>query len=51
MSRQEDQSTVSMMQRKHDFELPDRNLINLNLDLAIHGVGGDHSWGAKTMEK
>jgi len=31
--------------------LPERDFINVNLDLAIHGVGGDNSWGAKTMEK
>jgi beta-galactosidase len=36
---------------KHQFELPKRNFINLNIDLNIHGVGGNDSWGAKTMEK
>ena len=36
---------------KHDFELPVRDFINLNIDLNIHGVGGDDTWGAKTMEK
>ncbi len=25
--------------------------INLNIDLNIHGVGGDDTWGSKTMEK
>ena len=40
-----------MIRRKHYFELPMRDFINVNLDLAIHGVGGDNSWGAKTMEK
>jgi len=43
--------TVDLIQRKHYYELPRRDFINVNLDLAIHGVGGDHSWGAKTMEK
>ncbi|HJV77800.1 MAG TPA: glycoside hydrolase family 2 TIM barrel-domain containing protein, partial [Paludibacter sp.] len=36
---------------RHDFELPKRDFINLNIDLNIHGVGGDDSWGAKTMDK
>lgn len=36
---------------KHDYELPIREFINLNIDLNIHGVGGDDTWGAKTMEK
>ncbi|HEY8938292.1 MAG TPA: glycoside hydrolase family 2 TIM barrel-domain containing protein [Cyclobacteriaceae bacterium] len=35
----------------HDYQLPDRKFINLNIDLNIHGVGGDDTWGAKTMEK
>jgi beta-galactosidase len=36
---------------KHDYQLPLRDFINLNIDLNIHGVGGDDTWGAKTMEK
>ena len=36
---------------KHSYELPQRNYINLNLDLNIHGVGGCDSWGARTLEK
>lgn len=36
---------------RHDYELPTRNFINLNIDLHIHGVGGDDSWDAKTMDK
>jgi beta-galactosidase len=36
---------------KHNYELPIRDFINLNIDLNIHGVGGDDTWGAKTMEK
>lgn len=35
----------------HDYLLPQRNFINLNIDLNIHGVGGDDTWGAKTMDK
>jgi beta-galactosidase len=36
---------------RHPFDLPKRDFINLNIDLNIHGVGGDDSWGAPTMEK
>lgn len=36
---------------RHDYQLPKRDFINLNIDLNIHGVGGDDTWGAKTMEK
>lgn len=36
---------------KHPHELPKRNFINLNIDLNIHGVGGNDSWGARTTDK
>jgi beta-galactosidase len=36
---------------QHDFQLPHRDFINLTIDMNIHGVGGDDTWGAKTMEK
>ena len=36
---------------EHAFELPVRDLINLNIDLNIHGVGGNDAWGATTMDK
>jgi beta-galactosidase len=36
---------------RHDYQLPERDFINLNIDLNIHGVGGDDSWGAKTMDR
>lgn len=36
---------------RHDYQLPNRDFITVNIDLAIHGVGGDDTWGAKTMEK
>jgi len=51
MNKEEKDATINMVQRKHYYDLPERNLINVNLDLAIHGVGGDNSWGAKTMKK
>ena len=36
---------------RHNYQLPIRDFINLNIDLNIHGVGGDDSWAAKTMKK
>lgn len=35
----------------HTHQLVRRSFINLNIDLNIHGVGGDDGWGARTMEK
>ncbi|MHB8956118.1 MAG: glycoside hydrolase family 2 TIM barrel-domain containing protein [Pirellulaceae bacterium] len=32
----------------HDYELPRRDTIVLNIDHLLHGVGGDNSWGALT---
>lgn len=36
---------------RHDYQLPTQDFINLNVDLNIHGVGGNDTWGAKTMDK
>ncbi len=35
----------------HPYELPNHDFINLNIDLNIHGVGGNDSWGARTLDK
>ena len=41
--------TASDLERAmHDYDLPRRDLITLNLDHQLHGVGGDNSWGALT---
>lgn len=32
-------------------DLPRRDFINVNVDWKVHGVGGDNSWGQRTMEK
>jgi len=32
----------------HDYQLPRRETITVNLDHQLHGVGGDNSWGART---
>ena len=39
---------ADLEQATHDFELPRRDSITLNIDLQLHGVGGDNSWGART---
>ena len=36
---------------KHDYELPNRDFINVNIDLKMHGVGGNNSWGKRTLPK
>ncbi len=36
---------------EHTHELPHRDFINVNIDLNIHGVGGDDGWGARTIDK
>ena len=35
----------------HPYELHQRDFINLNIDLNIHGVGGNDAWGARTLDK
>ena len=36
---------------KHPHELPERDFVNINLDLNIHGVGCNDGWGARTLDK
>ncbi len=36
--------------KNHPHELPHRDFINLNIDMNIHGVGGNDGWGARTMD-
>ena len=36
---------------KHPFELPQRDFINVSLDLNIHGVGCNDGWGARVLDK
>lgn len=35
----------------HPFDIPERDFINVNIDLNIHGVGGNDGWGARTMNE
>jgi beta-galactosidase len=32
----------------HDYQLPRRDTVTVNIDWQLHGVGGDNSWGART---
>ncbi len=34
---------------KHNYELPRRDFINVNIDYKVHGVGGTDSWGERTL--
>uniref|UniRef100_UPI0030FB6A4B beta-galactosidase small subunit n=1 Tax=uncultured Wocania sp. TaxID=2834404 RepID=UPI0030FB6A4B len=36
---------------KHDYEIEQRDFVNLNIDYKLHGVGGDDSWGARTHDE
>lgn len=44
-------SEADLEKANHPYELPHRDFINLNIDLNIHGVGGNDSWGARTLDK
>lgn len=35
-------------QATHDYALPRRDHVTVNIDHQLHGVGGDNSWGART---
>lgn len=35
----------------HPHEVPVRDFLNVNIDLNIHGVGGNDSWGARTLDR
>lgn len=37
--------------QQHTFDVPKRDLININIDHSQMGVGGDNSWGLLPMEK
>ena len=36
---------------KHNYQIRQRDFVNINIDYRIHGVGGDDSWGARTHKK
>ncbi|TWT89790.1 Beta-galactosidase [Pseudobythopirellula maris] len=44
-----DENDLENTQRDH--ELPQRDFVYLNIDERVHGVGGDNSWGKRTMDK
>ncbi len=37
--------------QRHTFDIPQRSLVNINLDYKQMGLGGDTSWGAKPHEE
>ncbi len=39
---------ADLEQATHDYQLPRRDSITLNIDHKLHGVGGDNSWRAHT---
>lgn len=40
-----------MEQAGHTHQLPVRELININLDIKVHGVGGNNSLGKRTLQQ
>ena len=42
---------VDLEAATHDYQLPRRDSITVNIDHQLHGVGGDNSWGARTHDK
>ena len=38
-------------QPRHPHDVPQRDYVNLNIDLNVHGVGGVDSWGQKTLDQ
>ncbi|MDQ8202166.1 glycoside hydrolase family 2 TIM barrel-domain containing protein [Pelagicoccus sp. SDUM812003] len=37
--------------KRHPHEVPTGKFVNVNIDLNIHGVGGNDSWGARTLDQ
>lgn len=37
--------------QRHDFDIPSRPIINVNIDYLQMGVGGDNSWGARPLKE
>ena len=37
--------------QRHTYDIPNRNIVNVNIDYKQMGVGGDNSWGAQPLEK
>lgn len=38
-------------QQRHTYDIPNRDLINVNIDYKQMGVGGDNSWGLMPLKK
>lgn len=37
--------------QRHTYDVPERNLVNVNIDYKQMGIGGDNSWGARPHEE
>ncbi len=37
--------------KRHPYQVPTGKFVNVNIDLNIHGVGGNDSWGARTLDQ
>ncbi|MBR1570335.1 MAG: hypothetical protein IJ651_06360 [Bacteroidales bacterium] len=44
-----DYGEEDLPQAAHPHELQRGRFVNLNIDLAVHGVGGIDTWGARTL--
>ena len=44
-------SATDLAEAKHDYELPRRDFITVNVDAQQMGVGGDNSWGLPVHEE
>jgi beta-galactosidase len=44
-------SAADLAEAKHDYELPRRDVITVNVDGRQMGVGGDNSWGLPVHEE
>ena len=44
-------SAADLAASSHDYQLPQRDFITVNLDGAQMGVGGDNSWGLPVLQK
>ncbi len=44
-------TTADVESATHPYDLPRRDFNTVFIDLRLHGVGGDNSWGARTHEE
>ena len=44
-------SQADLDKAKHDYELPERDFVTVNIDYKQTGLGGTNSWGGKPLER